>query len=776
MPDDTPARLPCATLPIPGAAPGHTAHHTDYMAAEIGRVALSPLEPVVAGSHASFELVFTAGRFGMDDTGSLRICTRQVSDLARPQFTDPRAPNYVSAEASNGAVLRLAFDPKLAMRPWSRTITVAVERGFLSPGDTITIRLGDRRGGSPGLRMQTYCEDEFRFLVLADVFATCNWALLPDQPSLRIVAGEPVGFTAVLPTLRRAGEPFALNLRADDAWGNPTDRLRGRFRMRVVGGAIAGLPESFDWPDGARAHRIEGLTAPAGDLQVEWLDEGGQVLAISNPLRLVEKAELLPFWADLHGQSGETVGSNSARRLAEYGRDCAFLDVMCHQGNDFQITAEFWADLNRLTAEFDKPGRFVFFPGYEWSGNTALGGDRNVIFAREGATIRRSCHALVEDLSDAGNDALDVKALHAALRKEEGVLCQPHVGGRYANLFYAHDRKLERAVEVHSDWGTFDWLLEDAFAVGARVGVAANSDGHKGRQGASHPGASQFGSYGGLTCILAEELSRPALFRALKRRHQYATTAATRVQLDVKVSLATPAALHENDPALGGAPIGRTTHAIMGDILTDVTDAEALFEIELAAAAPVQRIELRNRTELLEVWRPYAEPDLGRRIRVTWEGSEYRGRGRETLWKGRVGISGNQFGATTAINRWNVDKPFTATAEEVSFQAVTTGGFGGFETTLKDAAAGTLEIATNLVTASLPIVQIGLEDTIYEAGGLGRRMRVFRLPDSNPHSRVRLSRRVSLKAGEDNALYLRATLEDGAVVWSSPVYLIRKEA
>ncbi len=778
MPDTPPPALapPCQALAIPGAGRGHTAHHTDYMAGEIGRVTLTPGAPVVAGSHASFELVFTAGRFGVDDTGSLRICTRQVSDLGRPQFTDARGPNYVTAEASNGALLRLSFEPKLTMRPWSRTITVSVERGFLAPGDTITVRLGDRRGGSPGLRMQTYCEDEFRFLVLADVFATCNWALLPGQPSLQVVAGEPATHRAVLPTLRRAGEPFALALRADDAWGNPTPRMQGRVRLRAAGGAIQGLPETFEWPEGARAHRIEGLRAGEGQVQVEWLDAAGALLAVSNPLHLMREAALLPYWADLHGQSGETVGSNSARRLAEYARDCAFLDAMCHQGNDFQITGEFWADLNRLTAEFDRPGRFVFFPGYEWSGNTALGGDRNVIFATEGGTIRRSCHALVEDLSDAHNDALDARALHAALRQEGGVLCQPHVGGRYANLFYAHDRMLERAVEVHSDWGTFDWLLEDAFAVGARVGVAANSDGHKGRQGASHPGASQFGSYGGLTCILAQDLSREALFAALRRRHQYATTAATRAHLDVRVTLATPAALHEDDPALGGAPIARASTAMMGDILTDVADAEVLFECELSAASPVQRIELRNRTELLEVWRPYAASELGRRLRVTWEGSEYRGRGRETLWRGAVRVAGNRFGATMAINRWNLDKPFAAGPAEVAFEAVTTGGFGGFDTLLDDARAGTLEIATNLVTASLPVAAIGLDDTCFEAGGLGRRIRVCRLPEHNPHRRVQFSRRIPLKAGEDNALYLRATLEDGAVLWSSPVYLIRQGA
>ena len=59
-----------------------------------------------------------------------------------------------------------------------------------------------------------------------------------------------------------------------------------------------------------------------------------------------------------------------------------------------------------------------------------------------------------------------------------------HVGGRYADILYAHDPKLDTAVEVHSAWGTFEWILRDAFEKGYRVGIVANSDGHKGRPGA----------------------------------------------------------------------------------------------------------------------------------------------------------------------------------------------------------------------------------------------------------------------------------------------------
>ena len=749
-------------LDLPNLHPGHTAHFTDYRAAEIGSVALTPDGPVEAGSYASFTLTFTAGRFGMDDTGSIRICTRQVSDVGKPQFSAPAAPNYVTAEASNGAQLTLEFHPKLTMRPWSRTLTVTVARGFLAPGDTITVRLGDRSGGSPGLRMQTYCEERFHFLTLADVFATCNWAVLPDQPWVPVVPGPPVRRLAILPTRRAPGEEFALLLRADDRWGNPTALPAGPQRL-FGSQPIAGLPDSFEWPEGARAHRITGLSTGAAQAVVVLWNE-----TPSNPMRIAA-GDGTPYWADLHGQSGETVGTGHIDSLARYARDLAGVDAICHQGNDFQITPEGWADFNRAFAAFDEPGRFVFLPGYEWSGNTALGGDRNVIFPEEGRTIRRSCHALVEDLSDHATDALDAGALHAALRAEgRPVLCIPHVGGRYANLHFAHDRALERAVEVHSDWGTFDWLLADAFDVGARVGIVANSDGHKGRQGASHPGGSQFGSYGGLTCLLATDLSRAGIFEALRRRHHYATTNAARIHADTRVTLASPASLHIDDPALGGAPDALVKAAMMGDILAGVTDGHASFQAEIQAASAIERVELRNRHDLLEVLRPDLPPGL--RLRVVWEGSEYRGRGRETFWRGSIAVDGTAWSDVKPINRFNLDHRFEADGQTLRFEGVSTGGFQAMEARLPS-HAGTLTIDTNLVQASLPIRDLLAGERVWEAGGLGRRMRAFLLPEEAP-CHMRFERQVALRPDADNALYLRATFEDGSVLWTSPIYLL----
>lgn len=749
----------------------NNAFHSTYLNDRVGSVTLDRIDPCEAGSTSSFTYTYTAGYFGIDDTGSIKIVHRFASDMGKLQFTDPKGWNYVSAEASNGAVLELRYDPKGNVRPWDKTLAIRVQKGFLREGDQIVVRIGDTRYGSPGIRVQTFTEPTFEFKFLVDAFATYNFVEPPLQPTINIEAGPPVIYKALLPTARRVGESFRFGFKGEDKWGNPSHQVEGRFRLSASF-PVQGLPEHLDIKRGELSCMLEPLTVnQTGELVINVHDASGALVCRSNPMRIVSSVELLPYWADLHGQSEETIGTNSARELIEFARDHAFLDVMSHQGNDFQITTPFWNHLNELTAEYNETGRFVIFPGYEWSGNTGLGGDRNVMYRHEGRPIHRSHHALVEDLSDVDTDANSATDLFKALEEEDCVVFA-HIGGRYADIIAAHDGLIERSVEVHSDWGTFEWLLEDAFRQGYRVGVLANSDGHKGRHGASHPGASLFGAYGGLSCLLATELSRDALFDALRRRHHYATTGA-RLFLETRIRFDNPASLYGDDPNMGGRVERQVDEAIMGDILhTD--DKTVEIAIEVSAGAPIERIEIRNRMSVLETWRPYAENDLGSRVRVIWEGSEYRGRGRQSIWDGSAEFEGNTIRKTTSINLWNLDKTVKQpTPGRLEWGALTTGGFGGVDLLLEHRDAGTLRIDTGLVKASLQVKDIGLEDVVLKTdGGIRRQMRVFRLPESNEVTTAKFARRIERSAVEDDAIYICVTLEDGHLAWSSPIYLI----
>ncbi len=119
----------------------------------MGTAVIEPQGDFEAGSFASFTLTYTAGLFGIDDTGSIKIVQRFASDMGRPQFDHPEAPNYVTVEASNKAVLDVRYDIKHNIRPWDKTLYIKVVQGFLREGahyttlavSRVDLRLGQIR-------------------------------------------------------------------------------------------------------------------------------------------------------------------------------------------------------------------------------------------------------------------------------------------------------------------------------------------------------------------------------------------------------------------------------------------------------------------------------------------------------------------------------------------------------------------------------------------------------------------------------------------------------
>lgn len=743
----------------------------DYLPAQMGTMSLGDAASLPAGSVQTLTFVYKAGDFGIDDTGSLRICWRTTSDMGKPQFSDPEGLNYTTIEASNGAKLECAVD-RSGVRPWTNCLTVRVGRGFLRKGETITIRMGDRRAGSPGIRLQTAVE-HFEFKTLVDAFATNQYTELPVSPRIRLVPSEAVRWRASLPSQSIIGESFRLCIAAEDIWGNPT--VRGTQPVRLAAStAVTGLPEDARAIGENGTLVIEGLKAVvAGDLRIEVrAAKDGRVLCTSSPARIVDGAPFRHFWGDLHGQSGETVGTNPVQEYFLFGRDKAFLDVIGHQGNDFQITDSFWAELNALTAKLYEPGKFVTFPGYEWSGNTGMGGDRNVFYRSEGRPIYRSSRILVDDAVD--EDCYSAGALFETLAKAgEDAVVIAHVGGRYADLGVAHDGRLERAVEIHSSWGTFEWLLHDAFDLGHRPGIVCHSDDHKGRQGATQPGASTFGAIGGLTCYLAKELTRDGIFEALRARRQYGTTG-TRLYMNVRGTFDAPVAIYADDPLLGAHEIRSGTGVLMGAVVAPGRTGMSL-DVDVSGSAPIERIDVFHGKEIAETFRPYTSADLGRRIRILWSGAEYRGRGRETSWAGKARLLGNRITAVKAVNFLNPQQALGWSEGEdvVSWKSVTTGNMAGFDVLVEHADTGRLIVETNLAAIEAELDSLGDQECVAEAGGLARRLRVWRLPEAGGPMSMRIRHRVEGRdLQSDLPVYVRVTQEDGHQAWSSPIYLI----
>jgi hypothetical protein len=744
-----------------------------YLPEHMGSITLTPAGPFVAGSYASLLLTYTAGKFGIDDTGDLKIVWRGTSDMGKPQFTEPAAANYTTVEASNGAVLDCRVDRNFT-RPWVNALSIRVGRGFLRAGDTIAIRLGDMRQGSPGLRLQTNVETTFEFKTFVDAFATYEFTELLRSPEIALVPGEAVRWKALLPSQNIVGEAFRLCIVAEDRWGNPTTTGIGPVVVTAPP-QIAGLSAAALSPRENGTIIIKGLIAgEPGDFTVAVTDQTGRLLCRSSPMRVLASSPYRHYWGDLHAQSEETIGTGSATEYFSYARDKAFVDIVGHQGNDFQITDAFWKTLNGLTRQFDEPGRFVALPGYEWSGNTGMGGDRNVFYRNEGRPIRRSSRVLVSDPST--EDCYTARELFEALgRNSEDVVVIAHVGGRYADINVAHDGRFERAVEVHSTWGTFEWLLHDAFDRGYRVGIVCHSDDHKGRPGATQPGASTFGAIGGLTCYLMPKLDRDAVFDALRQRRHYGTTG-NRLYMSVKGSFDQPVTHYADDPLLGPTRSRQATEVPMGAIVAN-GGVPMRMSAEVIGSSAIDRIDVLHGKTLVRSVRPYSSGDLGKRIRVLWSGAEYRGRGREVNWRGKATLRGNRIERAEAVNFLNPDKPLSHDGETgiVSWNSVTTGNMAGFDLWLERERAGTLSIETNIVSGECDLATLDDDEIIIEAGGLGRQIRIYRLPESSKVASMQITHDATgteaIKG--DVPVYIRVTQEDGNQAWSSPIYLIK---
>jgi hypothetical protein len=477
----------------------------------------------------------------------------------------------------------------------------------------------------------------------------------------------------------------------------------------------------------------------------------GGYRAESNLIHALGAGEPKTFWGDLHGQTRATVGTGTIEEYFAFGRDVALLDMMCHQANDFQVTEEEWQRLRREIDRFHEDGRCVIFVGYEWSGMTPGGGDRNVMYKGDVGALHRSSHAEVDDMGDAATDCFPVTELFRQFDGRDDVLLIPHIGGRYADIVGFHDPRLERVVEIYSDWGRFEWLLEDALRSGYRVGFVANSDGHKGRPGASHPGASTFGAYGGLTCVLAEELTREAVFEAIRQRRCYGVTAAQRIHVEL---------------AVNGLPMGTEARARGPVTITG----------RVVGTGALERVDLFRGLEIIRTVSPYAPADLAdsTRYRIAWAGSRVRGRDRLTRWDGSLELSAGRILDAVPFAMENPEKGIVEqTATRIAWISNTTGDDDGVDLTLEAPADAVLRFRTPVIDLDVRLGDLADGATrTFPAGGIDLRAFMRRLPARGFTRELAIDHTdPAPPAGACAAYWIRATQEDGAQAWTSPVYL-----
>jgi hypothetical protein len=630
---------------------------------------------IVAGTWDEIVLDYVVGESGIADGARLKIAFKFYTDWALFQTSDPSAANYVSAEYTAAPLapeqspatvqaLKITFDQKGHERPFQKALLIDVIDGYLNPGDRITIRLGDRRAGGPGTRVQTFAEGGFIFRAFIDPLGTSKFATVPGDVTIDFVAGLPAALSIVTPRLARGGNDVSIYIRAFDRWGNCCVGLNESLELRVKAGEDVAeeiIKQTFahtcwavvkrDVPTASHRREIEFTARLPGLPRVA---EGRALLRI-DPEFATERA----WFADLHVHSDDTVGINNTEHNLTYGRDVAGLDVLGYTANDFNITRENWDKAVDLIHTLHTDGEFVCFPGTEWCGNSSAGGDHNVIFLHG----RKPDFPFTRDGKSARSFEWNAELKGATIEPQvwpldnlwdiygddpDGHLLIPHVGGRRANLDW-HDPDLERLVEVSSTWGHFSWFYQDAISRGYKLGASAAGDEHRGRCGGGAPGAAVFGVKGGLTGILAPSLTRDDIARALRARHTWATTG------ERLVGLLSSGEFVQGDEFEARGPI-RINYRLLGTAGWDhisVYDHNGIF------------------------WDRYLQREAGygsRRFRFRWGGARIKDRYRAARWSGVLKITN---AVIHSIKTYGFEHPEEAAwrrgATEIAFNSETYG-------------------------------------------------------------------------------------------------------
>ncbi len=749
---------------------------------------------LTAGEWTELLLVYEVGEVGLADGAWLKLAFKFYSDWALFQTSDATAANYVSAEYHAGELvpgqspatvqqLKVRFDQKGHERPFQKAIIVDTVDGYLNPGDRIVIRLGDRRQGGAGTRVQSFVEKGFRFRMFIDPLGSSKFVEVPGDVLLDIVPDVPCALQLIAPRLVHAGEAFDVIVRADDKWGNTCRNLplQGCFHLQGPDGQSRRQAFTLN-EQGWAVVRLSGLVlTQAGEWQLSAEVDDRRV-APAQAYVTIDPAGATPrpLYADLHVHSDDTVGTNDTLYNLSYGRDVAGLDVLGYTANDFNITEQRWNKAVELIHSINQPGHFVCYPGTEWCGNSCAGGDRNVVFLHgrkpefpfdEHGRMVRSVEWNEFTSGPIKPGTWPVDELYAAYAKDpEGHLMMPHVGGRRCNLDWHHP-ELERLIEVGSAWGQFHWVYAEALQRGYRVGAAANSDEHQGRCGGGVPATAVFGSRGGLTGVLADSFDRAGVGQALRARRTFATTG--------ERSFASV----------------RQAHHWMGEVF-HANDDQPL-EYRLLGDQGWEEVSLFDAERC--VWQRDLHQELGYSsgsIRLRLGGARIKDRYRGAYWDGEIRIVG---AVVKDFRAFGFDHPeqscWRKDGTAIGFRTVTSGDTDSIELDLSQLAGCRIEVRTRIdsyikvgdvlqpqpyVHAPQVLVELSGDDLlrqprfVRDLPGTELKLSLERLTAQGlPRS---LSGSIplpelNLEKGREHPLFISARQRDQSRVWTSALFM-----
>ena len=156
-------------------------------------------------------------------------------------------------------------------------------------------------------------------------------------------------------------------------------------------------------------------------------------------------------------------------------------------------------------------------------------------------------------------------------------------------------------------------------------------------------------------------------------------------------------------------------------------------------------------------------------LRVIWQGAEYRGRGREVDWNGKVFISNNNFSNLVTINSFNHEKQIRLmNSKTIIWHSTTTGGQSGYEVLL-DNLNGNLNFEINDKKISINLKTLKEKRIVKHFGGINKQVCFSLVSKDDSDKEFIFNRKINLN--KKNGFFFKTFFRYGHIAWTSPIYI-----
>ena len=201
----------------------------------------------------------------------------------------------------------------------------------------------------------------------------------------------------------------------------------------------------------------------------------------------------------------------------------------------------------------------------------------------------------------------------------------------------------------------------------------------------------------------------------------------------------------------------------------DATGAPRI-SVEAVGTAPIERVELfRGMTRIHS--EQIAAHRQGSRLRVLFSGARVRGRGRSTLWDGRLALSEARILEVESVAFVeNRDGILESTESGISWSLYTAGDSRGFNLEF-DGEDGEMKIQTKHAELEGRIRNFLDKSAVVDAGRLGQRIEVGKTPAMDGPWEARFEYIDNDAPSGLNSYWVRVVQVNQEKAWSSPVWV-----